>query len=312
MQLEQLPTDVLFLIISHVPYKELRYICATSKQFAQLGRAERHFQARFKNEYPTAKKAAHLSYQQIYQMCKRFETGRAKLISVPEEIYPEWEECELESEDMVMLNEKVLPYVRERRISDRLMPSREAGIASIKRLMPSREAGIASIKRGDVIHLEIGGDYRNDGKYIYDGEKIVQLGYKADQYGAVPPQFKVLDDDLNFSATYWLEVINHNRLVYWDTRPYLDQLEQNMKPMQIVEEKIGKHIYESYAIQTSFHHLTGIKFTISFSMDVPCTKKALIAYLQVEEIFTFDEDNEDNPYNISFYISKRHLDKFGD
>ncbi len=69
--------------------------------------------------------------------------------------------------------------------------------------------------RGDVIHI-FKLDYRNDGKTIFDGEKVINLD-DTDEYGNVPKQFKVYDiKDGYRPAKYWNEVITHNNYVWCD------------------------------------------------------------------------------------------------
>ena len=58
-----------------------------NKQFADLCKMEQHYYLRFTNKYPQMIKATHLSYQQIYKMCKQFENGKAKIINIPKEIF---------------------------------------------------------------------------------------------------------------------------------------------------------------------------------------------------------------------------------
>ena len=48
-----------------------------------------------------------------------------------------------------------------------------------------------NIKYGDIIHFEQFGDYRNDGKCIFNGEEIIELDYEIDDYGSVPNNFKL-------------------------------------------------------------------------------------------------------------------------
>ncbi len=282
-------SDALLTIISKVPYTELSKLCASNKQFAELCKTEQHYYLRFTNEYSHIKKAKHLSYEQIYKMCKRLENNQARMINVPETIFA-WENInginnpDLEDEDMELLNEKLLPYV----------------------------IGL-DVKRGDIIHLESDGDYRNDGKYIYDGEKIVQLDYDMDDYGAIPSNFKILDDNLTFSATYWVDVIAHNTYIYWDTKPYIDQLVRNFKPTKIVEENIRNHVYRTYLVETSFVHSTGVPFTIRFNILDEYTDEELIKYLSFG-FFEVEQDVENksfNPYILIFVIGEGiHLDKF--
>lgn len=72
------------------------------------------------------------------------------------------------------------------------------------------------MKRGDVLHNVSMGDYRNDGKFIFDGEKLCYpyddtFADYPDEYGYVPHQFLVINE---FPVRYWSEIIDHNSYIY--------------------------------------------------------------------------------------------------
>jgi len=62
---------------------------------------------------------------------------------------------------------------------------------------------------GDVINFE--GSYRNENRMIFDGEKLLKLYTEIDDYGSVPPQFKV---GKIFSPEHWLDAIDHNAIIF--------------------------------------------------------------------------------------------------
>ena len=66
------------------------------------------------------------------------------------------------------------------------------------------------IRRGDVIVLEEFGEYRNDGKLIYDGANFIPFADTEDEYGHLPREFTVNE----FGALYFRDVVEHNRLVW--------------------------------------------------------------------------------------------------
>lgn len=67
-------------------------------------------------------------------------------------------------------------------------------------------------KKGDILH-DSKYDYRNDGKYVFDGEKFIDLNNEIDDYGSAPDIFlNITDVPLNF----WTESICHNSLVWCD------------------------------------------------------------------------------------------------
>jgi hypothetical protein len=75
------------------------------------------------------------------------------------------------------------------------------------------------IKRGDIINFE--GSYRNEGKWIWGGTKIENLYTEVDDYGSVPPEFKVGKD---FQPNHWIDVVDHNSIIWLE-----DELIENIE-----------------------------------------------------------------------------------
>ena len=73
----------------------------------------------------------------------------------------------------------------------------------------SFETQINKIQRGDLIQLEWL-QYRNDGSYLWDGNKVINLCYEYDDYGTVPPEFSFPE----FPFTYFEYRILHNNMVF--------------------------------------------------------------------------------------------------
>lgn len=102
--------------------------------------------------------------------------------------------------------------------------------------------------RGDIVHLEECGEYRNSGKAIWDGSKLISLHYDIDDYGSVPPEFTVGDE---FKADHWLEVVDHNEIVWVDVSKYREELLNNLSPLgTFFETDLGK-----FTIRVSTHSL---------------------------------------------------------
>ena len=64
------------------------------------------------------------------------------------------------------------------------------------------------MSRGDVICF--GGSYRNERKMIFDGEKLEDLYTEIDDYGSVPPNYEVCDDE--FDVGDFEDLIDHNSI----------------------------------------------------------------------------------------------------
>ena len=74
-----------------------------------------------------------------------------------------------------------------------------------------------NIQHGDIINFE--GGYRNQGKWIWDGveKKLKNLYTEIDDYGSVPPEFKV---GKQFKPNHWVEVIDHNTIIWLEDDLY--------------------------------------------------------------------------------------------
>jgi hypothetical protein len=70
----------------------------------------------------------------------------------------------------------------------------------------------SNLKRGDVIHFG-NDDYRNNNKLIFDGIKLIELYTDIDDYGSVPPEFKVGKE---FKPTHWIKnyAMDHNTIIF--------------------------------------------------------------------------------------------------
>lgn len=73
------------------------------------------------------------------------------------------------------------------------------------------------IRKGDVIYNEFSGDYRNDGRFIFDGEKLTELLIEPDEYGtATNIVLGVKDVRLDF----WFDTIYHNAHIWCDLQEF--------------------------------------------------------------------------------------------
>src|SRR3989344_1722726 len=102
------------------------------------------------------------------------------------------------------------------------------------------KACLTKPKRGDLVVFDQNAGYRSDGVCIYDGENVVNLACEPDEYGTIPKQFKVLGEE-KFSTDYWVVYDDkwgwHNNHVWFDYRPYLSQILENIRYDKID----GKH-----------------------------------------------------------------------
>lgn len=88
---------------------------------------------------------------------------------------------------------------------------------------------LPEIERGDVIHVVEMGEYRNEGKVMWDGKRIIPIGSddSIDDYGHVPNTFLVGDE---FDTHHWRDSIDHNDIVWVDVPKHREELLANLTP----------------------------------------------------------------------------------
>ena len=74
------------------------------------------------------------------------------------------------------------------------------------------------IKRGDIVCIGEA-DYRNDGKFIWDGKTVQELHFDIDDYGSVPPEYAYPE----FPLEYWDDSIDHN-FIRWVSEADVEKL----------------------------------------------------------------------------------------
>lgn len=116
-----------------------------------------------------------------------------------------------------------------------------------------------NIKYGDLVIFRKNAGYRNDGVVIFDGEKLIDLYSEIDDYGSVPPIFKVLQKNkygVDIGLYHWHDVdgsprdgrIDHNYIVWFDQRTYAEELENNL----VYDNKLFG-IYALYSFLTNYN-----------------------------------------------------------
>lgn len=124
-------------------------------------------------------------------------------------------------------------------------------------------------KYGDVICVTNSENYgyRNDGKYMWDGENVIDLDYEHDDYGTVSSKFLV-GKDFN-TAMYWSDSIDHNSIVFaqFDTK-YITDLK-----------------YEYPIISFKYNNVPWVIFTDKV---IDITKTTVYSYFLVDYSCYFD------------------------
>lgn len=104
----------------------------------------------------------------------------------------------------------------------------------------------ADLKRGDIVLLESISGYRNDGKCIFNGEILENLYQEIDDYGSVPPEYKVIDE---FPVGYWANSIDHNNIVWFDPTQYELNIKEHPDGYSVASfEASDGQIYEILAV----------------------------------------------------------------
>lgn len=69
----------------------------------------------------------------------------------------------------------------------------------------------AGIRRGDLVRFGRE-DYRNQGKFIYDGEHLVELDHETNDYGCIPKEFPVTEFG---NSQYFMTADDYNGDMVW-------------------------------------------------------------------------------------------------
>ena len=80
----------------------------------------------------------------------------------------------------------------------------------------------SDLRKGDLVIFDSTTGYRNDGVAIFNGEKILDLYADVDDYGSLPPEFHVIEDQVPIN--YWTYLgdndttrgITHNNIVWFN------------------------------------------------------------------------------------------------
>src|SRR5579883_2666480 len=178
MQIEPLPSvsierhftknkDVDKQILLLLSYRDLLQVCQASRYTRELCSDNQFWRNKIRKDFP--KRGANIYYTEYRELWDeapkelyRIINSPSKIIELNDEDNPQLidiTEDELDAKDIAIVNEVILSKLDD---------------------LP--------LLRGDVIHLNWLGDYRNMGKLIWTGEKLVDLDYNVDEYGNIPEE----------------------------------------------------------------------------------------------------------------------------
>lgn len=244
--METLPNEVLLRIMLDLSIPDLIRSRAINKQINEISNDDYFWRLRLEHDYPKASipstigEPDHPTYQQLYMFWYHRPTGASRLIEIPVDVFnpedfgfnPSGANGLEEQEEIARLlnsNPRVQEFLRQQKIS-----------------------------RGDVIHLAAVGEYRNNGKWIYDGNDVIPLDYSLDDYGAVPASFQVIDE---FPIHYWEKTIAHNCIVHLNMETYLDEVMVNLRCNEVTQFGV--------VCASKFTYWTGEKYTIIIPLEDP-------------------------------------------
>ena len=92
--------------------------------------------------------------------------------------------------------------------------------------MKENNRGFVGIARGDIIEIESESGYRNTGVFMWNGKKVINLYTEVDDYGSVPPEIEIADDN-DFTAYSWENLVDHNNFV-WYSPEIRDRIKDNL------------------------------------------------------------------------------------
>ena len=157
--------------------------------------------------------------------------------------------------------------------------------------------------RGDLICFEGLDADRNEGIYIFDGCKIMDLDHEIDDYGALPSEFTVINNGVPID--YWHNIdpynahnegdyikgINHNNIVWFDAKSVKNQLINNI----------------SYSNESNGPSTTFMYNNINYIMDIEkFSLEVFTKILSSDDKLLFD--NEENYYpEYDYFDNSLHL-----
>src|SRR5579883_1526137 len=206
MQIEPLPSvsierhftknkDVDKQILLLLSYRDLLQVCQASRYTRELCSDNQFWRNKIRKDFP--KRGANIYYTEYLQLWennarKLYEiiNSPSKIIELDESSYPRLSDIDIPDEN----GDIKLDPRDGRRITDAILPHLDK--------LP--------LLRGDVIHLGWTGNYLNDGKFIWTGEKVIDLDYDIDEDGNVPQEFSFPE----FPFAHFYHSIAHNTILW--------------------------------------------------------------------------------------------------
>lgn len=94
------------------------------------------------------------------------------------------------------------------------------------------------VLRGDVFVVTKYAGYRNDGKLIWDGERVVSLEFDPDEYGNAPPELSFPE----FPFNHFVKTIDHNNIIFLSP----ETVKEAISNLRNYDDKYGTYITDNY------------------------------------------------------------------
>lgn len=206
-------SDVLFLLIKHLNYKELQRFYGVNSVIRQycISKEKELWQYMLTRDFPKRRLGYGLQNYTPKVLYQRL-TEPSQIIELSEtdvsEVYDMFPEDNLDN------SQGDLEAACD--MSDHAM---EIITSVVLKLI---DAGKISITPGDIIHFSWAGDYRNDGKFLWDGQLVLELDIDIDEFGHIPKDFKYPE----YAIDHFHRSINHNNII-WLSDSALTQILEN-------------------------------------------------------------------------------------
>lgn len=147
--------------------------------------------------------------------------------------------------------------------------------------------------RGDLICNGLN-EYRNDGVCIFNGEKIIPLNYEIDDYGSLPSEFTVIND--NVPIRYWEDSekykgIDHNCHIWFD-------IDDDIRKQLVENIDIDKYctIYTTFILNNKKYYIIDVYCDDDSSFEYTLKKKSKLLLNYNEDIYVNDGDSDNTVY----------------
>ena len=231
--MEQINNNLVILeILKRLEPKDLVSFGQLNHEFQELLKKDEIWDALLKRDFPADydQKPKTLTYQQYY-----IETYQLKiqleqehpLMTKPDDM--SWRIFQTRTErafrlDLNIEDLNLLPANSVEEVCElNQMTEEELADLMTKYLVGSHQDHL--LFRGDVVWLNQL-DYRNDGRFFWDGHQVILQDYDTDDYGMVPSIFLIPTE---FNPMHFQSVEKHNNFIWFDLAKHQLEISQTLK-----------------------------------------------------------------------------------